>query len=100
MSYLEFPDSGDRRKSSRTLMGYELTARCFGGDPFRMSIVDISRGGFRASADRVLLPGMLVTVTLPNGVSRAARIVRVGDGTIAGQFLHRLNPADLTLGGE
>jgi len=100
MTQLDFPESGNRRKSLRSLMGRELTARGLAGNSFRMSIINISRGGFRASSDQVLPPGTLMNVTLPNGRSRSARITRVNDGMVAAEFLHRLDPADLTLEGE
>jgi hypothetical protein len=91
------PESGERRRSYRAMLAHELAGRCLGGEPFTISIVDISREGFQGSTDQVLPLGMVVQLTLPNGRVHSARIVRVSDGTIAGQFLARLDVADISI---
>lgn len=89
---LHQPDSfpTERRKSRRTLMARQITARFDNDDPFAISLVNISRRGFLASVDRPLSPGMVIR--LADNPDYTAEVVRVSDGVIACRFARSIDP--------
>jgi len=84
------PFSSERRKSRRTLMARQVSARFDNDDPFTISLVNISKRGFLASVDRTLSPGM--TICLADNPDYTAEIVRVSDGVIACRFVRTIDP--------
>jgi hypothetical protein len=89
----------ERRKTHRALMARQVTARFEAEEPFRLSLVNISRQGFLASVDRPMLAGMVIQ--LANNPAYSAEVVRVSDGMIACRFAKTIDPfALIHLAGE
>jgi hypothetical protein len=84
------PFSTERRKSRRTLMARQVTARFDNDDPFAISLVNISKRGFLASVDRPMKPGMVIR--LADNPDYTAEVVRVSDGVIACRFARSIDP--------
>ena len=84
------PFSTERRKSRRTLMAHQISARFDNDDPFPISLVNISKRGFLASCDRTLSPGMILR--LADNPDYTAEIIRVSDGVIACRFVRTIDP--------
>ena len=82
--------SSDRRRSRRTLMARQVTARFDNDDPFPISLVNISKRGFLASVDRPMTPGMVIR--LADNPDYTAEVVRVSDGVIACRFVRSIDP--------
>jgi hypothetical protein len=84
------PFSTERRKSRRTLMARQVTARFDNDDSFAISLVNISKRGFLASVDRPLTPGMVIR--LADNPDYTAEVVRVSDGLVACRFARTIDP--------
>lgn len=84
------PLSSERRKSRRTLMARQISARFDNDDPFPISLVNISKRGFLASCDRTLSPGMVIR--LGDNPDYTAEIIRVSDGVMACRFTRAIDP--------
>ncbi len=82
--------SNDRRRSRRTLMARQVTARFDNDDAFAISLVNISKRGFLASVDRPMTPGMVIR--LADNPDYTAEVVRVSDGVIACRFARSVDP--------
>ena len=82
--------SNDRRRSRRTLMARQVTARFDNDDAFTISLVNISKRGFLASVDRALTPGMIIR--LADNPDYTAEVVRVSDGVVACRFARAIDP--------
>src|SRR5260370_262288 len=87
------PFSTERRKSRRTLMAHQISARIGNDEPFPISLVNVSKRGFLASCDRTLTLGM--TIRLLDNSDYVAEIIRVSDGMIACRFAREIDPLAL-----
>jgi hypothetical protein len=69
-------------------MAQQVIAECELGEPFAISLVNVSPHGFLGSVDRALSPGARIRL----GEGREAEVVRVADGLIACEFSSEVDP--------
>mgnify|MGYP001551934883 CR=1 FL=1 len=81
--------SSERRQSPRGIMAQQVIAECELGEPFAISLVNVSPHGFLGSVDRALSPGARIRL---GQSGKEAEVVRVADGLIACEFASPVDP--------